>query len=290
MSSIDAQLARIRANIEANNKNTNKEADSSPLHDLVDNTVTKSNSLARAYYRFSLVEKRCMEALISKLHPMRSDNLLIDLELRATEYAKAFPDVGKHAYEHLEKAASELVRKVIATKKLDGGGNWSEMPLMSEVRYCKTEGKVVYTFNPKIVPHLMILRGKFTKYSLRTAANFTSSYTWRFYEILASWAQKKEKTGGLFAGWIDNQSVDELRGMLGVPESYNWATFEKKVLNLAIGELKEKANINVHLTQKKTVRKITHLSINFIEDDQVEMQLEGGEQPKKKRGRKPKEA
>jgi len=78
-----------------------------------------------------------------------------------------------------------------------------------------------------------------------------------------SWAQKKEDTGGVFAGWL-TVSVEELRQMLGVPDSYAWVIFERQVLNVVKAELLEKANIQVNISRKKTSRKITHLKIEFI--------------------------
>ena len=77
-SALDAQLAQLKLSIESKNKNTNVAYDG--LRDVADNSVTKSNALARAYYRFGLVEKRCMEALISKLNPLRSDVAYQDIE------------------------------------------------------------------------------------------------------------------------------------------------------------------------------------------------------------------
>ena len=111
MSELDRILKSIekaRLASEKKTQNTNALAESDPLHEIVDNTVTKSHALSRAYYRFGIVEKRCMEALISKLNPLRGDNSQ-EIELLATEYAAAFPDAGKHAYEHLEKAGDALV-------------------------------------------------------------------------------------------------------------------------------------------------------------------------------------
>jgi len=126
------------------------------------------------------------------------------------------------------------------------------------------------------------LRGKMHgKYLLAIAANFSSSYTWRFYELLVSWAEDEKKTGGVFRGWIA-VSVDDLRNMMGMPDSYQWvhvsATLEK-----VTAELKEKAQIAVTITQKKTSRKITHLRIEFKPDEQIPMPLTGGEMPKKPR-------
>ena len=60
-----------------------------------------------------------------------------------------------------------------------------------------------------------------------------------------------------------NITVEELRSILGVPESYKWDNFNKQVLLLTKKELKEKANIRLVISNKKTSRRITHLKITF---------------------------
>ena len=285
---LQAILERARMNKQAQTKNINKEAGADPLHELVDNTVTKSHALSRAYYRLSITEKRCMEALISKLHPLRSDNELQHIELLASEYLRTFPDSGKHAYEHLASAGDGLVNRVITVENPQEGIDRDKLTLMVRVRYAPKQGKIICTFNPLVVPHLIGLREKFSSYPLKKAVDFSSSYTWRFYEVIVSWAQPKQETNGRFMGWIHKQPVDELREMLGVPDSYSWGMFQKKVLDVVTKELREKAKIALFVENVKTVRKITHLNINFIEDDQLEMQLGGGKTPKKNRRQKPK--
>jgi plasmid replication initiation protein len=284
--SMEATLARIKANIEQKTKNTNIAANADPRHELTENSVTKSNALCRAYYRFGLVEKRCMEAMISKLNPLRKDNIQ-EIELRAIDYAKAFGVDERIAYRDIASAAYELIRQVISAEDEDGKGR-TEFTLMSKARYRESEGRIVCMFNPLIVPHLMGLYGDFAKYPLKDAANFSSSYTWRFYELLVSWSQDKKKTGGVFVGLLTVE-VDELRKMMGVSGGYNWAMFQARVLDVAQTELKEKAHISVKITNQKTSRKITHLKIEFIEDEQIPMPLVGGETAKPtKRPRKAK--
>lgn len=286
MSDLEQMLATIQRaaeNTQKRTKNANQLADSNPLHDLTENSVTKSHALSRAYYRLSLVEKRCMEALISKLHPLRTDNHLQHIELRASEYLKAFPDAGKHAYEHLATAGDALVSRVVTIENPNDGVDRDRLTLMVRVRYQAKQGKIICTFNPLIVPHLIGLREKFSSYPLKKAVDFQSTYTWRFYELLVSWARPKKETKGLFAGWINNQSVDELREMLGVPDSYKWDNFQKQVLDVVVPELREKAHIAVYLERIKTSRKITHLNIKFIEDGQIPMPLSGGDLPRKPR-------
>ncbi len=277
-SSNEATLARIKANLERKTKNTNIAANADPRYELTENSVTKSNALCRAYYRFGLVEKRCMEALVSKLHPLRNDNIQ-EIELRAIDYAKAFGVDERIAYRDLSNAVDAMLNRIIVVH--EASGRVRKMTLTAQAIYEEKAGKVTVMFNPLIVPHLMGLYGDFAKYPLKDAANFSSSYTWRFYELLVSWAQDKKKTGGVFVGWF-TLSVDELRKMMGMPDSYQWvhiSTTLEKVTN----ELKEKAHLSVKITNQKTSRKITHLKIEFIEDEQIPMPLSGGEMPKKPR-------
>ena len=235
MDNVEAQLARIKANIEARTKNANKEAQADPLHDLADNSVTKSHALSRAYYRLSITEKRCMEALISKLHPLRGDNDT-DLELTALEYAKAYNVPTNVAYRDISGAVDALMHRVISADRPHGKPGKIQLSVMDSAEYKDDEGKIVCSFGKKITPHLLGLREKFSSYPLKKAVNFQSSYTWRFYEILVSWAKDKKETGGKFAGWISKQPIDELREMLGVPDGYRWNMFETRVLDTAVQE------------------------------------------------------
>lgn len=285
MSSADEMLRsldRARLNSEARSANKNALANADPLHDLADNSVTKSHALSRAYYRLGLVEKRCMEGLISKLHPLRSDNNLQEIELSALEYAKAYQVSTKVAYRDIASAVEALMHRVIRTERLNGKKGKIEMTVMSFAEYKDDEGKITCGFNPHIVPHLIGLREKFSSYPLKKTVNFNSSYTWRFYELLVSWAQPKQYTDGVFMGWIDRQSVEELREMLGVPVSYTWGMFQKKVLDTVQEELNKKANVYLKIDRIKTSRKITHLNIRFSENNQTQLPLEGGKTKQKK--------
>lgn len=283
-------LEQAQRNQEARTKNGNTDAEADPLYELADNSVTKSHALTRAYYRFGLVEKRCMEALISKLHPLRGDNNIQEIELTALGYAKAYNVSSKVAYRDLSNAVHNLMRGVITADRHDGKAGRVEFTVMAKAEYKDDEGKIVCAFNPYILPYLLKLSGKFSSYPLRHAADFSSSYTWRFYEILVSWAQPKEHHNGLLIGWISKQSVDELREMMGVPKSYTWKNFNQQVLEVVQTELREKLNIAVFFERIKTGRKITHLNIKFIESDQTTLPLEGGEPPKKTRKPKAKKA
>lgn len=274
MDSLDKLLAKTEKAVRARSKrlekqtaNENAEADKVRLLEL--NTVTKSNALMRAYYRFSLAEKRCMESLVSKLHPQRMDNPPI-IELSAIEYSKLYGVDMSNAYKQMTSAVDGLMNKIILAKSPTNELNYTKYNLTSMAEYKVSEGIIQVRFAQDIYPHLVGLRKKFTSYPLKQAAPFTSSYTWRFYELLASWAQPEEDTNGVFTGWVQIE-VDELRKLLGVPPSYNWGRFEKKALDVIQNELLTKANIYVKLERIKRSRKITHLNIKFIEVEKEKM-------------------
>lgn len=273
MSDIDRLLKEIELTRQRKSKNSNEIAATNPLREIVNNSVTKSHALSRAYYRFGIVEKRCMEALISKLNPLRSDNPQ-EIELSALEYSKSYGVSEKIAYRDLSNAVDALMHRVITTDRAENKKGKRAFTLMSAAEYKTDEGKISCEFNYHVVPHLIGMRDKFSSYPLRNVVDFSSSYAWRLYEILASWVDKK-KEKGRFIGWIDKQSIEELRGMLGVPDSYQWIHFQKQVLDVAEKELREKANIFVHFERIKTGRKITHLNIKFMEDDQQQLPLGG---------------
>lgn len=284
MSSIDAQLERIQKAFEAKERAKAKEqaklseqAEQERLLEL--NTVTKSNALIRAFYKFTLAEKRCMEALISKLNPLESNPPI--LSLSALEYSKLYGIDGSLSYKQIASAVDGLVNKVILVQSPTIATDYAKYSLMSKAEYKASLGLIECRFAQDIFPHLQHLKSKFTSYPLKNAASFKSGYTWRMYELLSSWAKPKSQTGGVFAGWLKIE-VDELRSLLGVPESYKWAMFEKKALDMAVNELRDIGGIHLKIERIKTSRKITHLQISFIkpenntggtEEEQHEMTL-----------------
>ena len=262
MSTFEQQFARIQANIER--KKQQQLMENQPDHELLKNSVTKSNALCRAYYRFGLVEKRCMEALISKLHPQKTNIDLQHITLGAKEYGEAFDVHEKTAYRDIASAVDILMHRVIWADRPGGKPGKIQYTLMSSAEYKDDEGQIECVFNPQIVPHLVGLKQQFAKYPLGKAVSFTSSYTWRLYELLVSWSEDPADTDGLLMGWLTVE-VDELRRMLGIPESYKWSDVQRQVLDTVQHELLDKSNIELQITRKKTGRRISHLKLEFME-------------------------
>lgn len=261
-----SKLSSLMAKIEAKAKQLEKEKHQPNNKEdvcLEDNTVTKSNALARAYYRFGLVEKRVMEALVSQLNPQTHPSQIQPIKLKAVDYAKTFGVSEKNAYKDIGSAVDALLHRVIIINEVK---EIRKLNLTSEAVYREKEGTITVTFSPLVVPHLVGLKRKFTKYPLKIAAKFKSSYSWRFYELMVSWAKDPKLTEGKFAGWFTVRVV-ELREMLGVPASYSWWMFSERVLQTTRNELLRDAKIDIEFERIKTNRKITHLKIMFSETE-----------------------
>lgn len=264
------KLKQLMAKIEARSRNQKNEEEEPNKEkegrDLSTNIVSKSNALARSYYRFNLVEKRVMESLISQLNPISKDAVQLQkLELKAVDYARTFGVSEKNSYEQIENAVSGLMGRVFSIPIKDGR---EEFTLMSNAQYLSGDGKITCSFNLYITNHLVGLRKKFMSYPLKIAANFKSSYTWRMYELLVSWSTDRNLTGGILAGWCSIEVI-ELRELLGVPKSYQWNDFQRQVLDIAKDELKEHAKIEMEIERTKTGRKITHLKFIFAENESI---------------------
>lgn len=263
-------MARLQAKVEANARAENEAIKADERHELIGNVVTKSNALSRAYYRFNIVEKRCMESIISQLDPrFFNEYQTQDIELKAVDYSKAFNIPTNIAYRDLENAMDALIHRVIT---IIDGGKITKRPLMFKADYIKSEGRIIASFHPELISHLIGLRAKFSSYPLKDTVEFKSSYTWRFYELMVSWAQDKSLTNGLLAGWF-TVSVDELREMMGVPKSLNFGMFRERVIERSQRELLEIANIYLNAEYIKRSRKITHIKFEFLEDEQIRLDL-----------------
>lgn len=264
--SLEKKIAALEAASKARDNKRHKQNEAEEERSLRKNSSTKSISLARAYYRFSLTEKRVMEAVISKINPQSASKPQA-IKLTAAEYAEAFSAHPKTAYRDLEFAAKSLIRKVIAVRQSDT--KYTEISIAHLVEYDSEdvgEGSVTITLSEKIVPHLINLQGKLhVKFGMEKAVDFKSSYTWRFFEVLLS-QRKRGKT--VYGNW--EYKVDELRKLLAIPDSYVWANI-RRTLEKSCEEISLFANISVEMKFKKTARKITSIEFFFLENSQQKL-------------------
>lgn len=222
--------------------------------------VIKSNALIEASYRLTPAEQRIMLACIAQV---RRDQPITDevlYSVSAADIAKMTRSHSKTTYDELAKAALRLKRREVwLTERANGDGSHEETLVtgwVQSIRYRKHEGRVELRFTKDMLPYLTQLTEQFTRYALEDVAKMTSSHAIRLYELLAQWrgAGKREV------------EVDWLREAFQLGDKYPAIKDLKRwVIVPAVEQINEHSPLQVKWEQRKTGRRVTHLTFTFNE-------------------------
>lgn len=220
--------------------------------------VYKSNALIEASYRLSLQEQRILLACISKVD--RSQPITDEQMYRVT--AKDLAGLSNTSldgtYTELKEAADTLFERRLTIYEQANDGKPTKLTLrwVQAARYVQHEGAVELRFGHDILPYLTELSRRFTKYALSDIAQMNSAYAIRLYELLMQWREIGKR----------EVSIDWLRERLDLTEKYP-ATKDLKrwVLDPSIEQINTHTPIKLKYEQRKTGRKITHITFTFTQ-------------------------
>jgi plasmid replication initiation protein len=127
---------------------------------------------------------------------------------------------------------------------------------VQEVQFLDSQSVIGIRFSKPILPFISNLSREFTKYALSDIAGINSGYGIRIYELLVQYRQIGKR----------EISVDNLRTMLELGKKYPlFADFKKRVIDTAVDQINEYSPLRVTYEQKKTGRKVTHITFSFKE-------------------------
>ena len=250
--------------------------------------ITMSNALTRAGHGLSLAEKRIVFIAMSKIDPRKPLPLEMGIytsRITAAEYAE-LADCEMHtAYEALKDAAKVLYSRSItffepAYKRKGSTLVQVHMRWVGEVHYHAGEGWAELLWWPKLLPHLMGIRGQFSSYQLQQATALRSTYSWKLLELLNRF--KKE-------GWA-YYTIEDFAASMEATEKQmdNFNNIKRRIIEPAVKELTEKDGWVITWEAIKAGRKVKAVRFEFRRDEQIPMPLSGGELPKKPRKSKAK--
>jgi plasmid replication initiation protein len=227
-------------------------------------TVCKSNEIIEAGYKLSLNEQRVILACIGQVNSKEELLKTDEFELSAKDFAKLFGISEDRAYSELQEVAKNLYQRSLTIYNPDPNRpklKKLETRWISSIGYIPDDGKITLCFAQKILPYLSELKGQFTRYELKNIGNMTSIYGIRLYELLMQW--KKAGKREIEIDWLKNQ--------LQLDESYTrMDNFKARVIIPAIKDINTHSNYEVSWTQRKTGRKVTHLTFEFSEKKPIE--------------------
>lgn len=222
-------------------------------------TVYKANEVVEAGYKLTLNEQRVVLACIAQVNS--SEKLLVtdEFELSAKDFAKLFSISEDRAYSELQIIAKTLYQRSVTIHNPDPKRpklKKIETRWISSIGYMPEEGKITLCFAQKMLPYLSELKGQFTRYKLEHIGNMTSIYAIRLYELLMQW----KSTG------VREVEIDWLKKQFDIEDLYpDMCDLKKRVIEPAIKDINTHSDYQVSWTQRKTGRRVTHLTFQFGE-------------------------
>ncbi len=226
--------------------------------------ATKSNHLVQASYKLTLNEQRIMLMAISKVYPKKPMASQRVQRITALEYSEMFGVTAKNAYRDIKQASDRLLVRLIKTYDKDPKKEgYYKFQWASKVYYSKKEGFVDITFHEDISPYLtMLSSGFYTKIEVNALSGVRSTYAIRMYELLKQY----KDTGERYISMANFRKWCELEGKYKV-----YSDLKKRVVNPAIKELEDKANLIISWDEVKKGRKVVGFDFMFEENKQLKL-------------------
>ena len=220
--------------------------------------VVKDNSLIDASFNLSLVEQRLMLLAIVEARELDKITPETPIEVKATAYRDQYKTDESNAYSQLADATKQLFNRQFSY--IDRYADTDAVTVsrwVNEVTYVNDKGMVVMYLNRNVISMISRLEANFTQYLLEQVSEFKSKYSIRLYELLIKYRD---------IGTSKKFEIAELRSKLGLEDNeYKLnAVFKRDVLDKAVKEINDKADIKIKYEQFKEGRKVSHILFKFI--------------------------
>jgi plasmid replication initiation protein len=196
--------------------------------------IVKANKLVQAKMPLSRMEHRIIGVLISQLDKDDREFGYQKLHLQELMDRSDFSD--ESLYHRAEDICSSLLDKKLEIKTEENGKRvYDGINLMNRCKYKEGDGYIEAKFNEEMKPYLLQLKRRFTMYEAGHFLPLRSTYSMRIYELL------KMREGIS----ILRISVEELRDILGIEESYSaFSQLKYHVISKARKEIGKKTDIS----------------------------------------------
>lgn len=226
-------------------------------------TVVKSNRVIEAGYKLSLTELKILLICTGQIDPNQELDSHFRFEVSAKDFSDLTENFTQNEYRDLKEAAERLLSRIVTINN-----PYPDEPKVKQLKthwisfvaYIPEEGKIRLGFASEITPYLSQLSKEFTCYRIKNIGKMNSIYAIRLYELLMQW-----KTTG-----TREIELDWLRTRFELEDKYSSIKDLKlKVIDPAVKDINTHSNYNVSWTQRKTGRRVTHLTFTFTEKKPV---------------------
>lgn len=218
------------------------------------NLIVKHNQLIEARYDLTLNEQKIILYSASQLDRKKERFNILSFNIR--EFFKLI-GTTQERYTEIREIIKSLRSKEITIKKQNSEliTGW-----LSSIEYLENEGIIELEFSEKLIPYLLQLKEKFTRYDLKNIINLQNKYSIRVYELLKQY----EKIG------TREIEIKEFRKYLGIEENEykKFSNFENRILKTTKEEINTYTDLNFDYKKIKTGRTITSILFQIDPKDQ----------------------
>lgn len=208
------------------------------------NNIVQSNEITRATYSATLIEKKIIYNVFSKIDNNLQYFNLIEVKLTDIFAGKTTSNKVFNISYNLESLKYKMYNEK----------NFIYIPLFKKISYKKGSGLLLCELDDKIKPFLLQLNGNYTNFNYITAMNFKSSYSMRIYELISQYKSSKFLI----------IKIDRLKQILNLENKFSrYSCFKKVVLNVAKKEISEKAEFSFKFTEIKKGKQVVRLRFNI---------------------------
>lgn len=209
-----------------------------------DNLVVKSNDLIQAKYELSLNEQKIILYSISKLDRNKPDMNILSINIG--DFINLL-GTTKDRYKEIRTTTNDLRKKELV---INTGNGEIITSWLSSIEYIKNKGIIELEFSKKLVPYLLQLKEKFTRYQIKNILYLSNKHSIRIYELLKQYEPIGKRTF----------TVDELKEILMLEEQYQrFYDFERYVLKPTMEEINDYTDIKISYDKIKKGRSINSI-------------------------------
>lgn len=220
--------------------------------------VVKDNSLIDASFNLSLVEQRLMLMAIVEARELEKLTPDTPIEVKAKAYRDQYKTDDSNAYSQLADATKQLFNRQFSyIDQYKGEDCITVARWVNRASYLNDRGTVILYMSNEVISMISRLEANFTQYLLEQVSDFKSKYSIRLYELLIKYRD---------IGVSKKFDIAELRSKLGLEntEYSTMSNFKSRVLDVAIKEISDKADIQIKYDQFKEGRKLSHILFKFV--------------------------
>lgn len=191
-----------------------------------------SNEVCKSSYNLTVSEHRVIKMFLSSIPNYYDVPIDRVAAIPVKTYAEVWDIDASDARKELKLAVVTLWRRELYQESKDGSYGFARW--CDSFNFIKEDDTIVIKWSDTILEHISQLKKRFTKLDLSAMQNFSSSYSFRLYEILTCSVGENSYKNPRY-------TVEELMGMLQVPPSLtDYRNFKARVLNPCSKELTEK--------------------------------------------------